>query len=374
MIEAMDYAALTAFHSLPRVANLARASDDSIQVLADAREVAIPAPMWIDQLEPLPDLTRDIVSRGSAATDPVYLARLNDVLLHGHRDLYTLSGLFLTDLAGQAGLHNRPPNLVSDGKNGWLRHLEAMTPELVDETAALLFFHSASGDNHSHWLLQTLPQLRLFQQAGVRPAKLVVQPSIRPYQRETLRLLGWNDRDILVRSPDSPIIFRELYVGYVDGGLVPDDTIFAALRKACPPRKGSPEKLYVSRLDARDVRRFLNEDRLIERVQQLGYTVVTPSVLGASEEIALFGGARVIAGPLGAGLYNALFAEAGATVVALSDPNYVMTWLQQVAALRGHRYGWMFGIAFDSTEPVYGGTHNNWLCDIEQVAARLGGL
>lgn len=371
MIEPMDYAAVTALQALPRMTKLATTFEDSIQVFSEGGEIPVPAPLFLDASEPLSERTREIATRSASWTDPSYLARLNDVLLTGHRDLFTLDGLHLTDLATQAGLHSRTSEVLPDGKGGWIRKLGAMTPDLIDETSALLFFHSASGDNHSHWLLQTLPQLRLFEQAGVRPNKLVVQPNIRPYQRETLRLLGWRDRDILVRAPDRPIIFRELYAGYVDGGLLPDATLYDRLREACPRKPGSPQKLYISRADARDVRRFLNEDRLIERVRQLGFTVVTPGQLSLPEEIALFQGARVICGPLGAGLYNALFSDPGATIVALGDPNYVMTWLPQVAALRGHQYAWSFGVSFDSIEAGYGGTHNNWICDVEQVAKRL---
>jgi capsular polysaccharide biosynthesis protein len=76
-------------------------------------------------------------------------------------------------------------------------------------------------------------------------------------------------------------------------------------------------------------------------------------------------------GPLGAGLYNALFTRPGATIVALSDPHYAMEWLSQVAALRGHAHGWIFGVAFDSLDPVYHGTHNNFIVDLDRVQARI---
>jgi hypothetical protein len=371
MIEPMDHAAVTALHTLPRVPRLQGVYDDCIQVIEEAMQVAVPAPLFVETLEPLGARTAELVARTSAVHDPHYLARLNDVLLTGHRDLFTLDGLYLTDLAGQDGLHRRPPEVRPDGKGGLMRPLGTVSPELVDESCALLFFHSDSGDDHARWLLQTLPQLRLLERAGVRPDKLIVQPNIRPYQRETLRLLGWSDRALLVRAPERPIIFRELYVGYVGGGVPPDAPVFDRLRAACPRRPGSPEKLYVARSDARRTRRFLNEDRLIDRVTAMGFTVVTAGASGVAEEVALFQGARVICGPLGAGLANAVFADPGATIVALGDPNHVEPWLPQVAALRGHQHAAVFGLGFDSVEPVFGGTHNNWICDVDQVAQVL---
>lgn len=372
MSQPASHKAVAALHTLPRVAaGLGAVTGDSIQILAEQVKVPIPPPIVLDHVEPLPALTQDIATRPVSGHDAVYLVKLHDVLLTGNRDLFTRDGLYLMDLFNQAGLHQRAPNLIDDGAGGWRRQPVADHPTYIEESCGLLFFGPASGNNHSHWLIQTLPQLRMYEQAGVRPQKLVVQPNFRAYQRDTLRLLGWGDNDILVRSPDQPCVFRELYVGYVDGGLVPDDTVFGQLRAACPAKPGSPEKLYVSRADARDVRRFLNEDRLIDRVRELGFTVISSGALGAAEAISLFQGARVICGPLGAGLYNALFTAPGATIIAVSDPHYVMSWLPQTATLRGHRYGWMFGLSFDSVEPAYRGTHNNWICDVDRVVSQL---
>jgi capsular polysaccharide biosynthesis protein len=87
----------------------------------------------------------------------------------------------------------------------------------------------------------------------------------------------------------------------------------------------------------------------------------------------LFRGARLIVGPLGAGLYNALFTRPGATIVALSDPAYVMEWLPQVAALRGHRHAWCFGLGMESHDEIHAGTHGNWIVDVERVVSLLEG-
>jgi capsular polysaccharide biosynthesis protein len=234
-----------------------------------------------------------------------------------------------------------------------------------------LFHNQSSGANHSHWLLQTLPQLAFWERAGVRPELVVVQPNIRPYQRDVLAAFGYGAETLLIRHPDEPMRFRELYVGYVDGGLVPDATVFDRQIAAFDAGVRGPEKIYVSRQDARGIRRLVNEDALIERLRGLGFSIVVPSALSAAEEVTVFRHARLIVGPLGAGLYNALFTAPGADIVGLSDPHYAMEWLPQVAALRGHGIGWVFGLGFDSFEPVYGGTHNNWLIDVDRTERLL---
>jgi capsular polysaccharide biosynthesis protein len=244
----------------------------------------------------------------------------------------------------------------------------------IAEPCLLLFHNASSGDNHSHWLLQTLPQLGMCERLGIRPELLVVQPNIRPYQRDVLAALGYGPERLLLRSPSCPMRFETLFAGYVDGGLVPDPHIFDRQIAAFDAGLAGPERIYVSRGDARGIRRLLNEADLIAHLQERGFTIVVPSALSAAEEVTMFRHARLIVGPLGAGLYNALFTRPGATIVALSDPFYVMEWLAQVAALRGHALGWCFGLGLESHDEVYAGTHGNWIVDIERVGGILAGL
>jgi capsular polysaccharide biosynthesis protein len=205
-----------AIDGLALVTDLAAATTDAVQVFADPQAVPIPKPLFIDTLEPLPALTQDIVSRTQSFIDPRYLAKLHHVLLTGDRDLVTRDGVYLTDLWNQAGLHTRAPGP---------RPAEGTIVQ-VAAPCGLLFHNASSGDNHSHWLLQTLPQLAYYEHAGISPQFLVVQPNIRPYQREVLAALGYGPDRLLLRNPRQPMRFRTLYAGYVDGGLVPDSTIF----------------------------------------------------------------------------------------------------------------------------------------------------
>lgn len=353
-----------ALQDLPHVADLGTGIGDCVMLLSGAQSVPMRKPVLVDAIEPLPALTLDIIGRTHAAIDPVFVARLHQVMLSGNRNLVTQEGVFLADLCGQAALHvKRDAMPVVTGAT-----------ETVSGVSLLLFHDASSGDNHSHWLLQTLPQLGFCERCGVRPDRLVVQPNIRPYQREVLEALGYGADRLLLRNPATPLRFETLLAGYVDGGLVPDATMFNRQIAAFDRRVEGPRLIYVSRQDARSIRRLLNEAELIDRLRAVGFAIVVPGALSAAEEVTVFRNARLIVGPLGAGLYNALFTRAGATIVPLSDPHYVMEWLPQVAALRGHAQGWMFGVSCHSDERVYGGTHSNWIVDVDRVVVRLAGL
>jgi hypothetical protein len=282
-----------ALDTLPRVADLAAATTDAITVFAEAQAVPIRPPVLLDHLDALPEMTAEITTRPHSQHDAMYLAKLHGVTVTDGRDMVTPDGRYYTDLWNQAGLHAEPP----PSRPNW-----AEAPAQIDEPCGFLFHNTSSGDNHSHWLVQTLPQLGYYERAGLRPAKLVVQPNIRPYQRDVLAGLGYGEERLLIRAPHEPMRFRELYVGYVDGGLVPDATIFDRQIAAFDTGEVGPEKLYISRQDARGIRRMLNEVELIERLRAEGFTIVTPSALSAAEEVTLFRHARLIVGPLGAGL------------------------------------------------------------------------
>lgn len=351
----------TTLRDLPIVGDLQTTTVDCVMLLAGAQSVPLRQPILVDAIEPLPPPTLAIIERTHASIDPMFLARLHHVVLSGDRNLVTQDRLFLADLWNQAGLH-APPAAIP---------LEA-NPDLTVPGLSLLLFHNASsGDNHSHWLLQTLPQLGFCERAGVRPDRLVVQPNIQPYQRQVLKALGYDADRLLLRDPATAMRFEALVVGYVDGGLVPDASIFDRQVATFDRGAAGPRWIYVSRQDARSIRRLLNETELIARLRAHGFTIVVPGQLSASEEVTVFRDARLIVGPLGAGLYNALFTRPGATIIALSDPHYVMEWLAQAAALRGHAHGWMFGVSMRSDERVYAGTHSNWILDVDRVVRAL---
>lgn len=90
---------------------------------------------------------------------------------------------------------------------------------------------------------------------------------------------------------------------------------FAGTARPAPSRM-----LYISRIAAA-ARPLKNEATLAERAVRLGYDVVDPGSMPFPDQVRLFAGARVIAGPHGAGLANAAFSNPGSMVVELRPMN-----------------------------------------------------
>lgn len=360
----IDVPVADSFTALPHLASFPpETGSEDLVLLSDSRTYENVDLMFVHSDEDLPILSQELLGTRSWTIDPAYCVRLAGGRTYWDAHIVTREGVLFKDLSVQAGRHIDPPFLTRMPDGSMRASIHAMEPEYHDCSGAILFPSGACGYNHSHWLAHALPKLDFFRQAKVEPDVYVVLPTIAPYQRDTLHALGIEDSRILVRHDPQPFAFRELYAAYTCNDFSPDTWVYDEIAARIYDGKKGPERIYISRKDARNIRRFLNEDRNIEVARRHGFEIVIPSELAFEEELRIFRNARVIAGPVGAGLYNALFTRPGALIIALSDPAYVMNWPMQVAAVRKHSIGYLLGNSFLSYEECYAGSHNSWVLD-----------
>jgi len=321
-----------------------------------------PEPLFVKYSEKLAELTQRILGAKRTSVAPIYCARINNATLIPHANILTVDNSFLWDLSRQAARHIKLTNLIVDENGQKIANFTYPEPEFIDCSVGLL--NMGHNNQHSHWLLQTLPKLEIFKKAGIRPQKLVVQPTIKGYQKKALAILGYPETDLIIGNPEQPLRCSELYATNIWGSeVISDLDIYNELSVKCPSTKPGPERIYVSRLDSRNLRRFLNEEKVIELMKEYDFEIVIPSKLTIEEEVNIFRNAKVVVGALGAGLYNTIFTEPGANIIVLSDPWYLTGWISNIAALRGHNIGFIFGHNFLSFDRVHHGRHSNWIVD-----------
>jgi len=358
-----------AYDVLPHVPSLAEDDGPAVCVVAEGRRLTLPAPIRLVESEPLTVRSQGLARARWNDYDPHYCVRLKNVYWSGHSTFVTEDGRLYSDLT-QVGSFRYPVN--SDALKGPFDAFKAKGTAVVHEGPhAALVWGTASLINHSHWLVQTLPRLNTFTRAGMPRARLVTFPETREYQYEQLETLGYGKDNVTVIDHTDLHFFEELYVCYTPPHLYDDPAVFDRLIEAYGTQDSQPECIYVSRSDALGMRRFINETKISEILRHNGFQIVVPSTLSARDEVRVFQAARIVMGPLGAGLYNLVFTRPGSTCIAMSDPAYFMDWLAQVCHQRGHEWGFVTGSSFDSFEHVYAGTHNNWVMDpylIESIA------
>ena len=104
------------------------------------------------------------------------------------------------------------------------------------------------------------------------------------------------------------------------------------------PEADRTRRLFVSRADATK-RRLANEDEVFARLERFGFERVMPGRLPLADQVALFSGAEIVAGPHGAGLTNLIFMPEGGAVIEIFGRSLACGTYAWLSHLGGHDYG-----------------------------------
>jgi hypothetical protein len=149
---------------------------------------------------------------------------------------------------------------------------------------------------------------------GYRPAKA---------PRACFARLGLDIRKVIVIDSE-PLVFDDITV--VECGWVQGRAVFASSREiyariAAPFRQAPTRCFYLSR--RHQERRPLANEADVEQVFAAdGFEVIYPETLTFEEQLALFGQARIVAGPAGSALHNLLFCRPGTPLICLGETGW----------------------------------------------------
>ncbi len=178
-------------------------------------------------------------------------------------------------------------------------------------------------NNFWHWTVDNLTQLEAIeyyqQQTGIKP-KLIVAKNLRSWQRDSLKLLGYNKDNLIIwqdfrRTVNKLIVpsFRRSY-DKIHGEISVSachwlrQKILSNISKQESDFSSFSPKIFISRSKALG-RRIANEDEAIEALQPLGFKTYILEEMSYLEQVKLFAQAKVIVAPHGAGLTNLIFAD-----------------------------------------------------------------
>jgi capsular polysaccharide biosynthesis protein len=216
-------------------------------------------------------------------------------------------------------------------------------PSSVDDGGPAVLCKKPGAGNYGHWILEMLPKAHLVaRRLGDIDARFIVADiggPLRVNMLASLGLLGMN-ADRILFADNRPRRFRDLIVvdGLTEHGCYMSPLVMEtadALAACVAPARS--RKLLVSRqsVGSRCIR---DEDVLLARAPAYGYTPVDTLNLPLVDQIALFKGASVIVGVMGAALTNLAFAAAGSRVVAIAPAGMPDTFFWFIATLRGLDY------------------------------------
>jgi len=195
-----------------------------------------------------------------------------------------------------------------------------------------------------------------------------------PLLRAGLALAGVTPPPLLPAALAGPLDIADLtFCSLLNGDDRPSlfaRSVYDRMAAAAGPAEG-PSLIYVWRADS-PTRPMRNEDALVDALAGLGVAPVLLSALTLAEQVRLFGAARLVIGPHGAGLANVVFAPPGAVLYELLPSHYVKPHMSRLAELRGLHY-WC-DVHPAETRPGLWRHHTPWWVDIDAVLARVSAI
>ena len=186
---------------------------------------------------------------------------------------------------------------------------------------------SPHGANYHHWMLETLPRCWIFDEyPGLLGLPLVLPFLTKQFQYDTLVKVFKGSIDKIQSLQYDGQRYLDLKRLIFPSYLAPrghSRRQLDWLRSRFLEREGCATRLiYISRDDAINGRKLINEPEVVSFLSMLGFEIVTLSALSHAEQVDLFTDARSIVGVAGAGITNHIFSPPGAHVIEIHPQTY----------------------------------------------------
>lgn len=225
----------------------------------------------------------------------------------------------------------------------YLMALEAMPFVKKEKIAEAVLLAMPAYENYFHWLVETMPRLKMIEEDKRLCDLPVILPENRTpkFIRESLEMAGYLDKTRFLddgvyqfETLHIPTLFSQpshpspLAIEWIREKLVQPDFI------------DKNKRLYVSRKDS--LRRYVSNETEVEQIlSQFGFETVCLTNYSFKEQIKLFQGAEMVIGSHGAGLTNLVFAPAECVFIELIMEGVFTQAYYQLAGIRKIKYGFL---------------------------------
>lgn len=231
--------------------------------------------------------------------------------------------------------------------------------------------------NYYHWMAHTAPTVQAIQQCHPTRDIRLVLPKLHPWQRKSLELLGASDLPSIITEPGGQYLiplaeYYDFVAGRADFAVSPiSHSAYTRMNARVGTTAPQHRRIYIDRSGQAN-RRLPNEPALLAALRQLDFHLVRPEQLCLEEQIALFKGADMVVGQLGAGLTNIAFCQPDTVVYELVPDHHRNPCFLAIALQGGLQY---WADVFPTG--AIGGDHTSaWAADIDvsHVVSRIDEL
>ena len=207
----------------------------------------------------------------------------------------------------------------------------------------VLSLNGYSTNNYFHLLTDALGQLHWRDRVPAARAANLIVTDYPPEAEGMLAFMGAAIKAAGLTPPemqptDGTLLFcRKVIFPRRDTGMSPWKAACLRQRFGVEGRARGKKRLYVAR-GAAPRRRVLNEAAVEKLLAGYGFAAVNPGALSVKEQVELFAGAEMVAGPHGAGLTNAVFMAPGGAIIEMTHHQRVVWTYHEVAGAAGLSY------------------------------------
>jgi hypothetical protein len=180
----------------------------------------------------------------------------------------------------------------------------------VREVDQAIVLNSRWDSSYYHFLFDVVPKLEIIDRAGIAAnVPVIVREELagKTFFAEAIGLGLFGARPVIIQGKKEVIAARELYVVRPDA-YTERQLSFPAKRLGSIVDSRARDRLYISRSGTPGTsRQIINEEDLVARLRELGFSVIDPGRMPLADQIAHFARSSIIVGPHGAGLANILF-------------------------------------------------------------------
>jgi capsular polysaccharide biosynthesis protein len=239
----------------------------------------------------------------------------------------------------------------------------------VDDDVVLL--SAMEQGNYGAFLLRVIPKLQLIKKLKLEHLKVIVSVD-QKWQQNLLEIFGVSHDRIIPYERSKTYKIRNLIVPSMRTSelFLDDETRELFQRKALELETDANkveqhEKLYVSRrslsLKRPNYRAFVNEDRVIDEMKNLEFSIYEPEIHSLEDQIRTFAGANFIVGPGGAGMFNTIFSRPGSKVISMEPLPHWVGMHANIFSSMQHKYAFILGGA-DQDDPS---VQKRWSTNVE---------
>ncbi len=187
-------------------------------------------------------------------------------------------------------------------------------------------FHAAGKHmGYGHVLLESMSRLWGFEEVSPFVECIIAPETTTGFARPLLAPFGATIRNTEILG-DQPFHCDNLIVpsqAFLLNTTIAAEVwpIYERIRGFYAPNPRTGRRLYVSRRFA-EQRRMLGEDEIEAVFSSRGFEVIHPERMTVEAQVALFASAEWVAGPVGSGLYNAVFSNPGVRMIVLGSGNF----------------------------------------------------